>query len=199
MAAPCTEHLFLTGRKGVGKSTLLRALLEGKRLGGFFTRRMTGVFDRPSIHLLRAASAERPAPENLVCFCGERRPERFELLGPAALADTADCDIIVMDELGPSEAAAQGFQAAVLAALDGDTPVRRFAAGGQRISAPGGGTSAGAGGDGDGGEPGRAAPAAPRRKVNQRACHRTASRKGGAVGGTPFFGKCPFLWTADTV
>lgn len=123
MAAPCTEHLFLTGRKGVGKSTLLRALLEGKRLGGFFTLRVEGVFDRPSIHLLRAASAERPAPENLVCFCGERRPERFELLGPAALADTADCDIIVMDELGPSEATAQGFQAAVLAALDGDTPV----------------------------------------------------------------------------
>ena len=29
MAAPCTEHLFLTGRKGVGKSTLLRALLDG--------------------------------------------------------------------------------------------------------------------------------------------------------------------------
>ena len=123
MAALCTEHLFLTGRKGVGKSTLLRALLEGKRLGGFFTLRVEGVFDRPSIHLLRAASAERPAPENLVCFCGERRPERFELLGPAALADTADCDIIVMDELGPSEATAQGFQAAVLAALDGDTPV----------------------------------------------------------------------------
>ena len=123
MAAPCTEHLFLTGRKGVGKSTLLRALLEGKRLGGFFTLRVEGVFDRPSIHLLRAASAERPAPENLVCFCGERRPERFELLGPAALADTADCDIIVMDELGPSEAAAQGFQTAVLAALEGDTPV----------------------------------------------------------------------------
>ena len=123
MAAPCTEHLFLTGRKGVGKSTLLRTLLEGKRLGGFFTRRVTGVFDRPSTHLLRAASAERPAPENLVCFCGEQRPERFDLLGVAALADTADCDIIVMDELGPSEAAAQGFQTAVLAALEGDTPV----------------------------------------------------------------------------
>ena len=125
MAAPCIErpHLFLTGRKGVGKSTLLRAMLEGKWLGGFFTVRATGVLERPSIHLLRAAAEERPAPENLVCFCGERRPERFELLGPAALADTADCDIIVMDELGPSEAAAQGFQAAVLAALDGDTPV----------------------------------------------------------------------------
>ena len=123
MAAPCTEHLFLTGRKGVGKSTLLRALLDGKRLGGFFTRRVTGVFDRPSIHLLQAAEDEQPSPANLVCFCGERRPERFDLLGPAALADTVGCDIVVMDELGPSEAAAQGFQAAVLAALDGSTPV----------------------------------------------------------------------------
>ena len=85
MAAPCTEHLFLTGRKGVGKSTLLRALLDGKRLGGFFTRRVTGVFDRPSIHLLQAAEDEQPSPANLVCFCGERRPERFDLLGPAAL------------------------------------------------------------------------------------------------------------------
>ena len=36
MAAPCTDHLFLTGQRGVGKSTLLRCLLEGKRPGGFF-------------------------------------------------------------------------------------------------------------------------------------------------------------------
>lgn len=68
MAAPCTDHLFLTGQRGAGKSTLLRCLLEGKRPGGFLTLRVEGVFDRPSIHLLRAASTERPAPENLVCF-----------------------------------------------------------------------------------------------------------------------------------
>ena len=123
MAAPCTDHLFLTGQRGVGKSTLLRCLLEGKRPGGFLTLRVEGVLARPSIHLLRAASAERPAPENLVCFCGEQRPERFDLLGVAALADTADCQVIVMDELGPAEAAAQHFQAAVLAALDGEKPV----------------------------------------------------------------------------
>ena len=116
MAAPCTEHLFLTGRKGVGKSTLLRAVLEGKRLGGFFTRRITGIFERPSIH-------QQPSPENLVCLCGERRTDLFDRLGPAALADAADCDVIVMDELGPSEAAALEFQKAVLAALDGDKPV----------------------------------------------------------------------------
>lgn len=123
MAVPCTEHLFLTGRKGVGKSTPLRAVLEGKRLGGFFTRRITGIFERPSIHLLRAAESQQPSPENLVCLCGERRTDLFDRLGPAALADAADCDVIVMDELGPSEAAALEFQKAVLAALDGDKPV----------------------------------------------------------------------------
>ena len=121
MAAPCTEHLFLTGRKGVGKSTLLRALLDGKRLGGFFTRRVTGVFDRPSIHLLQAAEDEQPSPANLVCFCGEQRPERFDLLGPPAAP--AGRDPAAIDELGPAEPAAQGFQAAVLAALDGEKPV----------------------------------------------------------------------------
>mgnify|MGYP002764616018 CR=1 FL=1 len=106
MAAPCIErpHLFLTGRKGVGKSTLLRAMLEGKRLGGFFTVRATGILERPSIHLLHAAAEERPAPENLVCFCGERRTDRF-------------------DALGPAEAAAERFQTAVLAALDSHVPV----------------------------------------------------------------------------
>lgn len=123
MAVPCTEHLFLTGRKGVGKSTLLRAALEGKRLGGFFTRRITGIFERPAIHLLRAAEGQQPSPENMVCLCGERRTDLFDRLGPAALADAADCDVIVMDELGPSETAALEFQKAVLAALDGDKPV----------------------------------------------------------------------------
>ena len=34
MAAPCTEHLFLTGEKGVGKSTLARHLLAGTIGGG---------------------------------------------------------------------------------------------------------------------------------------------------------------------
>lgn len=124
MAVPCTEHIFLTGRKGVGKSTLLRAMLAGRRLGGFITMRATAVFDRPSIHLLRAADGQRPTVENLVCFCGERDTARFDRLGTAALAEHAGCDVIVMDELGPAEEAAKGFQAAVLAALDGDTPVR---------------------------------------------------------------------------
>ena len=183
MAVPCTEHLFLTGRKGVGKSTLLRAVLEGKRLGGFFTRRITGIFERPSIHLLRAAEGQQPSPENLVCLCGERRTDLFDRLGPAALADAADCDVIVMDELGPSEAAALEFQKAVLAALDGDKP-------------------AGTGRYRDGGEPRLAAAAAPRRKVNRKSVSLTGSAQVRSGQRRAFFRsteECPFLWTVDTV
>ena len=40
MAAPCTEHLFLTGEKGVGKSTLARHLLAGHTPCGFRTVRV---------------------------------------------------------------------------------------------------------------------------------------------------------------
>ena len=189
MAVPCTEHLFLTGRKGVGKSTLLRAVLEGKRLGGFFTRRITGIFERPSIHLLRAAEGQQPSPENLVCLCGERRTDLFDRLGPAALADAADCDVIVMDELGPSEAAALEFQKAVLAALDGDKPVC-------------GGAPAGTGRYRDGGEPRPAAAAALWRKVNRKSVSLTGSAQVRSGQGRAFFRsteECPFLWTVDTV
>ncbi len=124
MAAPCTEHLFFTGRKGVGKSTLVRAAIEGKRIGGFFTRRVEGVLERPSVHLLRAGTADAPSAENLLFCCGGGADiQRFEQLGCGALADTEGCDVLVMDELGPHEAQAAAFQQAVLRALDGAVPI----------------------------------------------------------------------------
>lgn len=124
MAAPCTEHLFFTGRKGVGKSTLVRAAIEARRVGGFFTRRVEGVLERPSVHLLRAGTADVPSAENLLFYCGgDADIQRFERLGCAALAEAGDCEALVMDELGPHEAQAAAFQQAVLRALDGDTPI----------------------------------------------------------------------------
>ncbi len=124
MAVPCTEHLFFTGRKGVGKSTLVRAAIEGRRVGGFFTKRVEGVLERPSVHLLRAGTEDAPSAENFLFYCGGGTDiERFERLGCAALAEAGDCDVLVMDELGPHEAQAAAFQQAVLRALDGDIPV----------------------------------------------------------------------------
>ena len=123
MAAPCTEHLFFTGRKGVGKSTLVRTAIEGKRAGGFFTRRVEGVLERPSVHLLRAGTVDVPSAENLLFCCGGADMQQFDKLGCGALADAAGCEVLVMDELGPHEEQAAAFRQAVLRALEGDVPV----------------------------------------------------------------------------
>lgn len=126
MAAPCTEHLFLTGEKGVGKSTLARHLLAGHTPCGFRTVRVTGVMDRPSVHLLPAVGGEAAA-DNLLFYCGEYDPSRFDTLGTAALSQRYG-DVLLMDELGPAESQAAVFCGAVfcgavLAALDGDMRV----------------------------------------------------------------------------
>ena len=114
-------HLFLTGQKGVGKSTLIRGLLaeETGRLGGFFTVRHEG-----GIYLLPAAKERTFTPESLLFRCGHGGdPARFDDLGCAALADTAGCRLLVMDELGPHEEAALRFRAAVFRTLDGSIPI----------------------------------------------------------------------------
>lgn len=116
-----TRHLFLTGPKGVGKSTLIRDFLDREtgRLGGFFTVKQQG-----SVYLLRAGAGEAPDAENFLfrCGCGGD-PGRFDALGCAALADTEGRSLLVMDELGPHEAQAVRFQAAVFRALEGGTPI----------------------------------------------------------------------------
>ena len=131
MDALCTNkkrHLFFTGEKGVGKSTLLKKLLESQegRAGGFLTVKSTAVFPgRVSLHLLCLVGREVPTVENFLCFCppsgDAAAAERFDRLGCAALARGGD--LLVMDELGPAEARAEAFQWAVKEALDGSVPV----------------------------------------------------------------------------
>ena len=121
MAAPCTDHLFLTGEKGVGKSTLIDYLLAGCTPCGFRTCRVEGVLSRPSVHLLTVPDTT-PTADNLLFYCGAYSPERFDTLGVAALENRSG-DVLLMDELGPAESGAERFTAAVLAALDGELPI----------------------------------------------------------------------------
>lgn len=125
-AVPCadmTKHIFLTGAKGIGKSTLLKKILPDGKIGGFFTVKTNTVFPCPSVHLLQPG--EIPTAENVLFLCGERHDpavaQRFNHLGCAALAEIAP--VLVMDELGPAEQNAIAFQQAVLQALDGTVPI----------------------------------------------------------------------------
>lgn len=141
MGVPCIKrHLFLTGEKQIGKSTLLQIILAGQagRVGGFYTRR-TDVCSpgEYAVHLLRVlpnGEAEAPAEENRLFFCSsfgaeqepaDLRNKRFELLGAAALeqAKNAAVSLMIMDELGPNEGEAAAFQAAVFCTLNGEIPV----------------------------------------------------------------------------
>ncbi len=124
------RHLFLTGEKGVGKTTLVKALLAQYQgpVGGFFTLKTTGV--RPgwySVHLLQAGREEAPAEENLLFCCGDpispALAARLDRLGCAALAAGRGAGLLVMDEIGPHEQDAQGFCRAVFQALDGEVPI----------------------------------------------------------------------------
>lgn len=122
------RHLFLTGEKGVGKSTLIRVLLESWQgsLGGFFTVKTAGVLPGSNtVHLLQAGTEERPTLENLLFCCGDGgdAAERFNRLGCAALAGRQSAGLLVMDELGPHEVAARAFCAEVLRALEEPIPI----------------------------------------------------------------------------
>ena len=122
------RHLFLTGEKGVGKSTLIRGLLASRQgpLGGFFTVKTEGVLPgRSTVHLLRAGTGERPGPENLLFCCGDGTDaaKRFDRLGCAALAGRQAAGLLVMDELGPHEAEARAFCSDVLRALEEPVPI----------------------------------------------------------------------------
>lgn len=129
------KHILICGEKGVGKSTLIRRLVEEARLtvGGFCTKmdeNAEGAMRPIYIYPASLPTDQRKrGKENLVGRCGnfgrqkEIFPEVFNALGTAYLQGTPSCQVIIMDELGFMESDAQAFRRAVLQTLDGETPV----------------------------------------------------------------------------
>ena len=124
-------HLFLTGEKHIGKSTLIKELLTIPHgpTGGFLTVRTNTVFPGThTVHMLRPETNETPSPENLLFFCREKNgadedrqiiAENFERLGTKTLTPFLDSEklpqgfaksgVIIMHEIGPREANAEHF------------------------------------------------------------------------------------------
>ncbi len=126
------NNLFLTGEIQVGKSTLLRKLLEksGLRAGGVETGFGPWRAEKERSLFLHPYGQPDYSPAAVCCRMGPRGktvyPEVFDGRGAAliraALGDPA-VEVIVLDELGCLEAEAREFRAAVLEALASPKPV----------------------------------------------------------------------------
>lgn len=120
-------HILILGDVGVGKSTLIRRLVEdtGKTPYGFLTekhRREPGEDARVYIH---SPGKEKSYTEaNCVGRCGEAVPvgfpEVFVSAGVPMLSGIPSGSLVVMDELGVMESGAEAFCRAVLDVLDGE-------------------------------------------------------------------------------
>lgn len=121
------NNYFLTGEKQIGKSTIINKFLEtyDGKVGGFRTVRHTDESGKISFHLLRPNGNDKPSPDNFLFYRGKRPDnvhERFDCLSHI-LDDYKEYDLIVMDELGPTEANAQVFKKKVIEILNSDKPV----------------------------------------------------------------------------
>lgn len=126
---PMVRHLFLTGEKQIGKSTLLKKALSGYcgSIAGFYTVRTKAFFKNEySVHIYPVNGKRIPNEENLLFACGRLTddiPQRFDRLGCSLLQQMGTCSLIVMDELGRHEAEAQLFRQAILSQLNGQIPI----------------------------------------------------------------------------
>jgi nucleoside-triphosphatase len=127
------KHIFLTGERNAGKSTIIRKYCDTLDFapGGFLTlpRGLRGD-GGDSIFIMPYTPA--PDTETDACEVAVRKggcagvvsyPEAFDRKGVEILEKSRGAALIVMDELGFMEKGALLFQRAVLGILDGDTPV----------------------------------------------------------------------------
>ena len=115
------KHLFLTGRKQVGKSTVLRKLLEHHpQPAGFRTLRIPNA-EGCSVHMFAPGETEF-TEENRVFYRHKGvlylNIADFDRIGCDLLEKSKGADLILMDELGPTEVHAQQFRRAVWETLD---------------------------------------------------------------------------------
>lgn len=125
--------LLLTGRPGVGKTTLIRRVAEalGGRAGGFFTEELRGPGGRKGFRLVTLDGQEAVMAH--VALKGSGRPQvgrygvdvaAIERVGVPALRRAAAAgQIVVIDEIGKMELFCGPFKDAVLQAIGGPCTV----------------------------------------------------------------------------
>lgn len=119
------HNLFLTGRRHVGKSTIIQQVLLVHHLawGGFTVATVYSPSGEKTAFVLNTASGEKGAIAAWRDGMWNPCPEVFETIGVKCLADCLAKKLAIMDELGRFELAAPLFQQKVYEVLDSPVPV----------------------------------------------------------------------------
>ena len=134
MNEPGKRHILIEGDRQVGKSTLIRKVLDKKGLPlyGFFTKSISIGEDGTHeiyIHPAEVPESERRyTEENRIAVCNKTRErminsKAFDGPGMRYLSEIKDDGIIVMDELGFMEKDSPGFMNRILELMDGDVHI----------------------------------------------------------------------------
>ena len=127
-------RIAVTGSPGVGKSTVVAKAAEkladqpGFKIGGIQTAEIRKEGRREGFSIRDLATGETGILSS-VKGNGPRigkyhvNLEDLEKLGANALRNALDCDLIVIDEIGPMELKSEAFVLAVEAVLESDKPV----------------------------------------------------------------------------
>ncbi len=125
------KTLLLTGRPGVGKTTIVRQIAEtlGPRAGGFYTEEIFGPGGRKGFRVVTLDGQQATLAH--IDIRSKSRVGRygvdvatFERAGVAALrAAIEQAEIIVFDEIGKMELFSSQFKSAALKAIDCGKPV----------------------------------------------------------------------------
>lgn len=125
-------HALIVGPRNVGKSTLIRRVLEelNMPLFGFESKKEIHLEDPVTgspVYIYEAGKAHMQMEENLVGYCLHHRmaPEisGFDRFAPKLAPPVPQGHIVEMDEVGFMEAKSEAFCSSVLKLLDGDAPV----------------------------------------------------------------------------
>ena len=126
--------LLLTGRPGVGKTTVIKKVAEalGDQAGGFYTEEIRGADGRRRGFRLVALDGDKAVMAH-IDLRGEGRPrvsrygvavDAIEQVGVTALRRAmAANQVIIVDEIGKMELFCEPFKEAVIAAVNGRNPV----------------------------------------------------------------------------
>ena len=125
------QTLILTGRPGIGKTTIIKAVVAqvGDRAGGFYTEEIRGPGGRKGFRLITLAGQSEIIAH--VDFKSRSQIGRYgvkveviDQLGAGAIRAAAEhCQIVIVDEIGKMELYSSPFQSAVLKAISGPKTV----------------------------------------------------------------------------